>query len=394
MAGETSLALDVRYWRRSCRALPIGAIALLICACSLASEQLSLPGAITGSTTESRVASLNSRAGVPLADAPDAEAKVPRLYEGSGRFTAPASGGEAASGEAQGKADANGVTLNLVGASVQELAKTVLGDILQLNYTVSDKVKASITLSTAQPVSKEDLLKIFESVLRSEGIGITVENGVYRVVPADAAASGTRWAARGTRQVGNSTAIVPLRYVSATEMERVLKAVAPQTSILRVDNARNLLLVSGSSNELASVNATVEAFDLDWMRGMSFALLPVESADAEPIAKELDMIFANDADSPTKGIVRFIPNTRLKSVLVISSRPEYLRKAEGWLRRIDLAGKATEAQVQVYHVQNRAASELATLLQKVYTSQSGNRPGGVDRDAAAASGISAFVGRG
>ncbi len=106
---------------------------------------------------------------------------------------------------------------------------------------------------------------------------------------------------------------------------------------------------------------------------MSFALLPVESGDPEAIAKELDTIFANDTDSPTKGIVRFVPNTRLKSVLVISSRPEYLRKAEGWLRRIDLAGQANEKQVQVYHVHNRAASELAALLQKVYASQSGNR---------------------
>jgi general secretion pathway protein D len=358
------------------RALPIGAIAFLLGACALSSEQLSLPGSITGATNDSRSAAINARPGVPLSDAADPAAKTPRVYEGTGQFTAQNTGGGGdTAGKAAGKVDGNGVTLNLVGASVQEMSKTVLGDILQLNYTVSDKVKASITLSTAQPVSKEDLLKIFESILRSEGIGISVENGVYRVVPGDAAGGGAKWAGRGAKQVGNATAIVPLRYVAAAEMERILKAVAPQTSILRVDNARNLLLVSGSATDLASINDTVASFDLDWMRGMSFALLPVESADAEAIAKELDTVFANDTDSPTKGIVRFIPNTRLKSVLVISSRPEYLRKAEGWLRRIDLAGQATESQVQVYHVQNRAASELAVLLQKVYASQSGNRAG-------------------
>ncbi len=79
--------------------------------------------------------------------------------------------------------------------------------------------------------------------------------------------------------------------------------------------------------------------------------------------------------------MRFIPNTRLKSVLVISSRPEYLRKAEGWLERIDMAGQATEQQVNVYHVQNRAVGDLAALLQKVYTAQANGRtstgqPGG------------------
>ena len=66
------------------------------------------------------------------------------------------------------------------------------------------------------------------------------------------------------------------------------------------------------------------------------------TADADAIAQELDAIFANDRESPTKGIVRFVPNRRLKSILVISSRPEYLRKAETWLKRIDMASRAAQ----------------------------------------------------
>ena len=369
------MALHVPFRLCLCRVLQAAFLVHFLSACALSPEQLSLPGPLTGASSDSHGASVNQRQGVPLADAPDRPTTGPRVYEGSGIFTATSAAEQSQSPRARSKVDENGVTLNLVGASVQEVAKTVLGDILQVNYTVSDKVKASITLSTAQPVAKDDLLRIFESILRSEGIGLSVENGVYRVLPADAVAgSGSRWAAAGKPSKGGSgTSVVPLRYVSAAEMERILKAVAPQTSILRVDSARNVLLVSGSSNELASVQATVEAFDLDWMRGMSFAILPVETADPEVIAKELDTIFANDSESPTKGIVRFVPNTRLKSVLVISSRPEYLRKAEGWLRRMDLAGQATEKQVHVYHVQNRPAAELSVLLQKVYASQASDR---------------------
>ena len=110
---------------------------------------------------------------------------------------------------------------------------------------------------------------------------------------------------------------------------------------------------------------------------MSFAIHPIESGDPEAIAQELDTIFANDRDGPAKGIARFIPNRRLKSVLVISSRPEFLDKAERWIRRIDLVGKAAEKQVHVYHAQNRAVGELAQLLQKVYASQGGSNQGAV-----------------
>ena len=372
--GETGLAGDVRHRLRAHRALPAAFIALLLSACSLSPEQLSLPGSITGSSIDNGLTGANG----PQSDVADGDARGPHIREGSGDFTGDVTANGAPSERPRSKVNENGgVTLNLAGASVAEVAKAIFGDILKVNYTVSDRAKASITLSTAHPVAKEDLLTILASVLRAEGIAIDEEAGVYHIVPADGAAGpAPRWAnRRGRSKVGTSVTAVPLRYVSAEEMERVLKAVAPQTSILRVDSARNLLLVSGSPNELDSINDTVDTFDVDWMQGMSFALLPVESADPETMARELDTVFANDTDtdSPGKGIIRFIPNNRLKSVLVISSRPEYLRRAANWLRRIDLAGQATEKRVHVYHVQNRPAVELAALLRRVYSSQVSNR---------------------
>lgn len=359
------------------RTVAAGILAILATGCSLSPEQLSLPSAITGSTSNSTIATVNGRPGVDMANPADKATENPRVYEGTGQFTKASQDttGQGLQGQgARVSADGDGVTLNLVGASVAEVAKSVLGDTLHVNYTVSDKIKTTITLNTVHPVPKDDLLKIFESVLASEGISMVVENGVYKIVPRDAAGGGAaRWSRPGSRQPGTATEAVPLRYVSAAEMERVLKAVAPQVNILRMDSARNLLLVTGTSGDLGSVRDAVHAFDVDWMRGMSFAILPVEStSDLDAVAQELDTIFANDQEnSPTKGIVRFVPNSRLKSILVISSRPEYLRKAAGWLRRIDMAGQASERQVNVYHVQNRPAAELATLLQKVYLAQTG-----------------------
>ena len=362
------LADDIRCRFGLSRLYAVMCLTVSLCGCSLSPAQLGLPGSLTGSSTDTSVA-----------DASDADpggvdhAASGHLREGSGEF---AGAVPEDAGRTRSNVDENGVSLNLVGASVAEVAKTVLGDILKVNYSINESVKTSITLSTVNPVPKEQLLQIFETILNSEGIAIEPRNDVYHIIPADSAiGGGPRWASKSKQHVGDATAIIPLRYVSASEMERIVKAVAPQSTILRADMARNLLLVSGSAAELDSINATVRTFDVDWMRGMSFALLPVESADPEVLARELDTVFAQDKESPTKGIIRFIPNTRLKAVLVISSRPEYLRRAAGWLRRIDLAGQATEKQVHVYHVKNRPAAELAVLLRKVYSSQLGQRNG-------------------
>jgi general secretion pathway protein D len=372
---------------RGVSALLCGAV---LTACTLPYEQLSLPRqidppAVAGNSGQPGT----TRKGLPLSAPGSPETTEPRLYKGSGEF---AGGNRSRTAESNptwvadgpvgqapivngAQTTKDGVAINLVGASVVEVAKTVLGDVLGVNYIVSEKVKATITMRTVRPVDKAGLLEIFEAVLRAEGATLVVEGGVYKIVPTgDATASGAPLRPRrtGNRQVaGVTTDIVPLRYVAPAEMERVLKSAAPQAGVLRVDSARNLIMISGTASELSSMRDLVNIFDVDWMRGMSFGLHPVETSDPEAIAQELDTIFANDKDSPTKGIVRFIGNRRLKSVLVISARPEYLQKAATWIARIDKASQATEKQVHVYHVQHRPVNELAQLLQKVYASSRG-----------------------
>lgn len=365
------------------RLLSALACAAFSAGCTLPSAQLAFPGPPTSSIPGSPIGNASQRNGVPLSNPPAEETQGSRVFQGSGKFTnlANAAGDGTQLAGLPGPASsetAEGVSLNLQGASIAEAAKAVLGDVLQANYVVSDKVKGSITLKTSKPIPKADLAGVFESILKSEGATLLNDNGLYKIVPSeDASQTGAPLRSRRTANggPGTRTEVVPLRYVSATEMERILRSVAPQSGILRVDTSRNLLILSGTQNELQSMIETVGVFDVDWMRGMSFAIFPIETSDPEAIAQELDTVFANDRESPTKGVIRFVPNRRLKSVLVMSSRPEYIAKAEKWLQRIDLASKATEKQVHVYHVQNRPATELAQLLQKVYTPQ----PGGINQ---------------
>jgi general secretion pathway protein D len=346
-----------------------------LCGCTLPYQQLALPGAFGGQPA-------GKASSGPALQTSSITPREVRKFNGTENFIGQGDPKEAlsigaderkpeklAAGSGNGSKD--GITLNLVGASIPEVAKTVLGDVLGVNYTVSDKIKATITLRTPQPLDKASLLAVFEAVLRQEGAALVVENDLYRIVPAgDVAASGAPFrATTGSDAAGVSTSVVTLRYIAAAEMERIMRSASPQAGIVRVDSARNLLMLSGSPQELASLGEIVNVFDVDWMRGMSFAIFPVETQDPEAIAKELDAVFANDKESPAKGIVRFIPNRRLRSILVITSRQEYLKKAEIWFKRIENASKSTERQVNVYRARHRPAVELAPLLQKTYQAQ-------------------------
>ena len=61
-----------------------------------------------------------------------------------------------------------------------------------------------------------------------------------------------------------------------------------------------------------------------------------------------------------------MPNRRLRAVLAMSSRPDYLRRADDWMRRLQATGKANERQLFSYKVRNRPPAVQAELLRRVY----------------------------
>jgi general secretion pathway protein D len=286
-------------------------------------------------------------------------------------------------GAARAEVTRDGVTLNLVDAPIPDAARAVLGDILGVNYTVDSRIKGSVTIATTRPVRQDAVLDIFNAVLRGQGAQVVANGELYKVVPSsEVAAAGARVRVRGDGRgfgPGAQVYVVPLKYVAAAEMEQVLKSVAPEGGLLRVDAQRNLLMLAGTRSEISAMTEVIDLFDVDTMRGMSFAIFPVDASDPNAVAQELDTVFGNDTGSPYKGLVRFVPNRRLRAVLAMSSRPEYLRRADDWMRRLQATGRANERQLFSYKVRNRPPAVLAELLQRIYgaepTRAGGTGPG-------------------
>src|SRR5262249_10878312 len=291
--------------------------------------------------------------------------------EGGQRQTSPDQLGTPSPRAVIAEAGGDGITLNLLDASIADAAQAVLGDMLKGKYIINSRGKGAGTVQTTRPVKQQALLDIFDAVLSGQGARIVVDRELYRVVPAGDVPAGAPFrvsAARSNAKLppGVSVNVVPLSYVAAAEMEQVLKSVTRENAILRVDSARNLLMLTGTSAEMAAMLEVIEVFDVDSMRGMSFALFPVDSADPNTVAQELDTLFANDTASPTRGLVRFVPNRRLRAVLAMSSRPEYLRRAAALVDGLQSVSRAGEREIFSYRVRNRPAGELAQLLLRIY----------------------------
>ena len=268
-------------------------------------------------------------------------------------------------------ADGN-VVLNLASVPLQQAAKTVLGDMIGVNYVVDPRVDGVISVQTTRPVSKAEAMEMFQTALVPIGAVLVQSRGTYRIAPADQAATGVIATGDGPAEsaiAGNGIRVVSLKYVSATEVARVLEPMVPKGAIVQADDARNILALKGSPAEIESMLDSISVFDVDVMKGMSFAVVPVKTPQPEKMVDELKAIFAAEKEGPLKGRVRFIANTRLGAILVVTSQPSYLPRAQTWIRRLDAKAAGSERQLHVYQVQNRPVAELASVLQSMFANE-------------------------
>jgi general secretion pathway protein D len=348
---------------------------LLICAvaagCSGNTARLDLTTGSAASTRNETARNLEAFANEPLDRAAavalpmGSSSAVPVTETGSDQFIATALG----KGNAR-TLDGN-VVLNLAGVPLQQAAKTVLGDLIGVNYVIDPRLEGAITVQTTRPVSKSEALEMFQAALAPIGATLVENRGLYRVVPTDQASTGTVTTNRTAPESvgGNGVRIVQLRFVAATEVARVLEPMVPKGAIVQADDGRNVVGLKGSPAEIESMLDTISIFDIDVMKGMSFAVVPVKSPQPEKLVDELKAVFATEKEGPLKGRVRFIANSRLGAILIVTSQQSYLARAQSWVRRLDTKAAGSEPQLHVYQVQNRPAEEIAGILQSMFTDE-------------------------
>lgn len=262
------------------------------------------------------------------------------------------------------------VTLNFVNADVREVIDTVLGTTLKVNFVIDPRVQGVVTLRTARPVPVAQVIGVLEDVLAMNGVALVESGGLYKIVPVEDAVSAPEILSQGGGPVrlerGFGLHVIPLRYASAAALREVIEAFVPPGRVLRVDAARNLLVFVGTGAESRDIEELIATFDVDWMRGMSFALLPLQVADPEAMALELETIFGQEEGGALAGVVQFLPIKRLSAVLVITPQPTYLNQARQWVARLDRGQEGDQRKLYVYYVQNGRAAEIADVLGQVF----------------------------
>ncbi|WP_428033790.1 type II secretion system secretin GspD [Amphritea sp.] len=261
------------------------------------------------------------------------------------------------------------ITLNFNDTDIHEVAKTILGDILNRNYAINDAVNIKVSLHTSQPLNRDALIPTLDSLLFMHGAVLRDNGHLIEIMPKSNTLAGGAPQLKLQNDQGFQTLVTPLRYIAAKEMEKILKSVASEGARITVDEPHNLLLMSGSRTELNTLLNTIETFDVNQLRGMSIGLFRLQSVDTRTILGELENVFGDKSSGPMAGLVKFVPIERLNTVMVITPQPQYLKSAQQWIERLDRMDNLASTSLHVYKVKYGKASHLAGMLEQLFSGQ-------------------------
>jgi general secretion pathway protein D len=363
-------------------------------ACVATSLYLVLPGCVTSSGTptaslapDDTMASVRNAdfgARFPLASEGDSgrsrESSLPLIFPGSDTESEPQRGRDpdmrTASLQQAAFLRGDGVEMNFDGADVQTVAKSLLGDILQLNFVVDPRVQGSVTLTSAGPIPRKDVLPAFESVLRMSNAAIVHSGNLVKIVPIPEAAGGG--ISVGAGEPGFGVSLVHLQYTSASTVAKTAESFLSRPGAIRVVPSRNLLLIQGTTAERQAALDAVATFDVEWLQNQSVGVYPLKSTSPETMIGELERIFETNEGGSGQGIVRFQPVSRMNAVMVVTKNPKLLTQTTQWIARLDRSD-TTGTTLRTFRLKNGNATQVAKILNDIF----GGQRSGASADGAA-----------
>jgi len=255
--------------------------------------------------------------------------------------------------------------VNFDNADLREAVASILGETLGLEYLIDPNVNGTVTLGTTEPVTRTALLRMLDFALRMNGAALIYDGQFVRVVPEEVArTTGLRI---GTEPlVGYGITVLPMQFASAANVARTMATIFTSPGAVVADDRSNSLVLTGSAEDREAMIDLALTFDVDWMSGKSIGLFPLRNASPDPVAREMEAIFADAIGDVPPSFIRFLPITRLSAIMVVASAPSLVSEAQAWVDRLD-KGNQSERTLRVYYVKNGKATDLANTLSRVFT---------------------------
>jgi general secretion pathway protein D len=266
--------------------------------------------------------------------------------------------------------------LNLNNASLFEVINLLAQD-LHINYILDPGVKnGTVTINTYGAVRDLDLRPLLETILRMNGLAMVQVDNIFRIIPA---ANIARQPVSPISETDGSKLsdderlvlnLVFLRYVTSTEMQKILLPFVGDGGQMTPYDPANLLIILDNSRNMRRTLELINMFDSDTFAGQRVRAFETKNGRPTDLAKELEEVFKAYALTGDKGsgAVRFLPINRINTILAVAPNPGAFAEVDKWLQKLDIPAKQTAGEVDnhVYKLKYGRAEILGSVINQLY----------------------------
>ncbi len=260
------------------------------------------------------------------------------------------------------QAVADEITLNLKDADIRALISTV-SKFTGKNFIIDPRVKAKVTVVSANTLTTEEVYEVFLSVLQVHGYAAVPTGSVIKIVPEVNAKQGPLPLSSASEIYPDDeliTKIIRLDHVPAAQLVPILRPLIPQQGHLAAYNPTNTLIITdhaGNIKRLLKIISSVDRPDSNELE-----IIPLKHASASELVRILNSlstagVSAKDASKK----VKLAADDRTNSVLVTGPRSSRL-KMRATISYLDTPLEDGGGNTHVIYLKYAKAENLAKIL--------------------------------
>ena len=249
----------------------------------------------------------------------------------------------------------------------------ILCKTLKISYILDAKVKGgSVTINTYGDMKVSDLRPILETILRMNGLAMVQVGNLYRIVQV---ADSTRLPIHPQVNIKDFPDdesmllnMIFLKYMTAAEMEAILKPFLGESASVISYPPANLLMIQDNSRNMKRTMELINLFDSDLFAGQRVQIYTVENSRPSDLVKELDTVFKAFALSEKAQAVKFLAIDRINTILAVAANPGAFTEVKNWIGKLDVPVRVPAGAVDnyVYKLKYRRAENLGDVISQLY----------------------------
>ncbi|MDR4505907.1 MAG: type II secretion system secretin GspD [Candidatus Scalindua sp.] len=264
------------------------------------------------------------------------------------------------------------ITFNFQNADIKEVLNVILGEILEMNYTLDKRVTGLITLRTTGKFYRGELINVIQAMLNINGFALVKDSNLFQVLPIQEARSEA-----GIIDLGDSlktqdrevvTQIVLCKHVAPQAIIPTLRGLLTKAGFVIAPNDTHAIVISEKATNMERLLKIIETFDVPFFAGKALKFYDVEHVNTKALAKDLEVV-VQTLGAKTKGPkldIAFIPFEDTNSMLVVTNLPELFSSVDSWIANIDVQSKERRLRLYVYKMQHEQAETTVPILLELF----------------------------